>query len=325
MPQDFSDMAVVSVAARFRVAHREAAASGGLRVRQTVRRLDGMFCASPHIYRCGRWGHWFRQSFAHNLLAAVTECGCQGIDIRGIEAELGAHGPRPHTRALTRRLAQGVQRATRLALHLSAQPHPEIRLRQKLSKWSLPLFPRLRALRAARLLPRLRRLVPPRVMAAVLRTWYNGWCTRRRFQQRGQCLFGCSFGEDSVEHYICCSRLLRHGEQWLRLPPPATFADRGVCFLLLEPQSHLPNDVLTRRALLLAAAYRLHCRLRHGAPFADAEVLRRALTQAVKESAVGHAKAMHVLDSIFGPTRGDLIVAHLASSLLLSLSIIGIV
>ena len=303
MPHDFHDMAVISVAARFRVAHREAASSGGLRVRQTVRRLDAMLCASSHIYRCGRWGHWFRQSFAHNLLDAVTECGRQGIDIRGIEADLGALGPQPHTRAITRRLAQGVQRATRLALNLSMQFHPETRLRQKLSKWSLPLFPRLRAMRAARLLPRLQRLAPPRVVSAVIRTWYNGWCTRRRFQQRGQCIFGCSLGADAVEHYICCSRLLRHGEQRLRLPPPTTFADRGVSFLLLEPRSNLPTDVLIRRALLLAAAYRLHCRLRHGAPIVDDEVLQRALTQAVKESAVGHARATQALDSIWDTTR----------------------
>ena len=297
MPHDFSNMGEVLLAARFRVAYREAVASGGLRVSRTVHRLDALYRGTPHLRRSGRWREWFLHSFVHNLQAAVEEYRSHGIDIVGIEAELGANGPRPHTQAQTRRLVHGVQRAAQAALARTIRAQPEARLRQKLARWLLPLYPRLRALRAARLLPRLRRLVPPRVVAAVLRTWFNGWCTRRRFQQHGMCLFGCSMGADSVEHYMRCSRIHQHGESRLRLPPPATFEQRGVCFLLLEPRPRLDDDTLIRRALLLAAAYRLHCSHRRGAPFADTEALRRALTQAIKESAIGHARATRALDS----------------------------
>ena len=40
----------------------------------------------------------------------------------------------------------------------------------------------------------------------VLRTWTNGWCTSRRFQERPvhPCYYGCTFGEDSLEHYLLC-------------------------------------------------------------------------------------------------------------------------
>ena len=299
MPHSFSNLSEVSLAARFRVAHREAARAGGLKVQDQVRRLTQLYQDTPHLYRSGRWRQWFLNSFVHNLQAAVLEFGHHGICIRSIEADLGAQAPRPHTRAQERRLSHGVQRAARAALSRTIRTSPEIRLRQKLDRWPLPLFPRIRAMRAATVLQRLRGLIPPRAVAAVLRTWFNGWCTRRRFQQASDCLFGCTMGADSLEHYIRCSKLHRHGESWLRLPLPSTLEDRGVHFLLLAPRFRLDDDTLIRRALLLTAAYRLHCSHRRGSPFTDDEVLRRALAQAVKEAAVGHTRAVRSLDSIW--------------------------
>ena len=46
---------------------------------------------------------------------------------------------------------------------------------------------------------------PPSVVAAVLKTCLNGWCTARRFgQPHSTCLFGCDDAEDSLEHYLKC-------------------------------------------------------------------------------------------------------------------------
>ena len=190
-----------------------------------------------------------------------------------------------------------MQRAARSALARSTRTYPEARLRGKLERWQLPLFPRLRAQRAAQIVPRLRRLVPPRVVAAVLRTWFNGWCTRRRFQQNGRCIFGCKLGADALEHYICCSRIHQHGVVRLRLPPAGAFEARGVSFLLLDPQPR--DDALTLRALLLAAAYQLHCSNRRGQPLTDGEECRRALQHALREAARGHAQATQTLDAVW--------------------------
>jgi hypothetical protein len=66
----------------------------------------------------------------------------------------------------------------------------------------------------------------------------------------------------------------------------------AVQFLLLEPAAALPDATLTRRALHLAAAYRLHCHCRREPPIISDDVLARALGQATKE-----AKALQVLDS----------------------------
>ena len=71
---------------------------------------------------------------------------------------------------------------------------------------------------------------------------------------------------------------------------------------MLEAPHKLPDDVLVRRALLLVAACRLHSRVRRLTAFDDDEVLQRALDQAVKEAALGHAGALRALDGVWATT-----------------------
>jgi hypothetical protein len=299
LPHEFTDMQEVSFAARLRVAHREASTSGGLAVASRVRHLNTLNANSVFLIRGGRWRSWYKQSYYHNLDSAIQYGRRVGITIDSIEEDLGSTAPRPYTRAQAKRLQQGVQRAARAALNRVRQADPEARFRKKLERWRLPLFPRIRAMRAVRVMARLRLLVPPRVLAAVLRTWYNGWCTKRRFQCKGDCLFGCTFGEDSIEHYMQCSRLYSYGQARLRLPRAANFGDRGLSFMLLEGTALIPDALLTRRALLMSAAYRLHCRHRHAEGFHEEETLKRALDQAIKESTLGHQGSMRQLDGIW--------------------------
>lgn len=287
----------VSMAARFRVYHREAHESGGLRVAAAVRRLRDLYRDTTYLLRGGRWRAWFLQAFVHNLKDAADEFERRGVTIATVEDSLGASAPQPHTRQQARRIRGGTQRASRATLVLRCPAAAAERMRHKLERWRLPLFPRIQAARAMTVLARLRRLVPPRVTAAVLRTWYNGWCTTRRFQSHSPCRFGCRLGEDSVDHYMRCSRLHGVGKSALRLQVSHDMGLRAVQFLLLEPAAALPDATLTRRALHLAAAYRLHCHCRREPPIISDDVLARALGQAAKEAAMGHAKALQVLDS----------------------------
>ena len=96
-----------------------------------------------------------------------------------------------------------------------------------------------------------------------------------------------------------CTRLHGLGTRHLRLPVPADFGERGVHFMLLAASSQLPDEILARRALMLAAAYRLHCAHRRRAPFEDDERLPRAFVQALQESAMGHAGALRCLGSVW--------------------------
>ena len=85
------------------------------------------------------------------------------------------------------------------------------RMRFKLERWHLSGLPGLTATRFLRALGDIKNKLPPKVGAAVLRASWNGWCTSRRFQKHGQCMFGCNsfIQEDSLEHYSGCSVCLR--------------------------------------------------------------------------------------------------------------------
>ena len=69
------------------------------------------------------------------------------------------------------------------------------RLRHKLGVWDVTLYIGPRARKAASVARRLTTFVPPRVQAAVLRTWWNGWVTVRRVGQhhglKSRCFWGC--------------------------------------------------------------------------------------------------------------------------------------
>ena len=77
---------------------------------------------------------------------------------------------------------------------------------RRLSKWRdlmyTPPYPRVLRAQAAKILVQTRRL-PPSTRWALVRTWFNGWCTARHFQSSVSCFF-CKAGEDSLEHMCRC-------------------------------------------------------------------------------------------------------------------------
>ena len=115
------------------------------------------------------------------------------------------------------------------------------RFRAKMKRWPSGLVPRVQAERAQKVLARLGRLVRPRVLAAVWRSMWNGWCTRRRFQQDGLCLFGCSStARDCIEHYAFCPRYTRFRQATLHLPKIESLDH----FLLLQHPNWSDNRLI---------------------------------------------------------------------------------
>lgn len=95
--------------------------------------------------------------------------------------------------------------------HIARPPALEIVIRPRVERWQrLGLFlspPGVVCRRDGRILATIRKLCHPSVHWAVIRLWFNGWCTLRRFQSRRACsclLCDTCGGEDSVEHYIHC-------------------------------------------------------------------------------------------------------------------------
>ena len=109
-----------------------------------------------------------------------------------------------------------------LPIDLPRGHHPEHRARKFLHRWMPALD-----FRAAQIMIRISHsighLTPPRVHAAVLRTWRNGWITFRRMRNAphqvnhsNTCIYKCSdTAQDSIEHYAHCNTLQAAGERIL--------------------------------------------------------------------------------------------------------------
>ena len=127
----------------------------------------------------------------------------------------------------------------------------EERHRYKQKRWKLHLTPRMGGVRAASLFLRLGKLVRPRVLASILRTHWNGWCTRRRFQQEGCCVFRCSgTASDSIEHYPFCTIFRAFLENFLHMPRFESLQD----FLLLDHR-FWPDNRLSVAAIAIHSLY----------------------------------------------------------------------
>ncbi|CAK0809245.1 unnamed protein product, partial [Prorocentrum cordatum] len=123
-------------------------------------------------------------------------------------------------------------------------------------------------------------LTAPRVRAAVLRTWLNGWCTGPRFGARGgRCLFGCTEGDDDVRHYVRCRHLWRFGVDKFGLADPGHPEARATRALLWHAGA--PPQEVARTATMVAVGYKAHAVVSHAAranPYIQrvfAEVLRQ--------------------------------------------------
>ena len=75
------------------------------------------------------------------------------------------------------------------------------------------------------------------MIAALIRSLWNGWVTSRRMQKAthdaGGCIFGCE-AVDCIEHYASCRRVAEFARKWLRLPHPPMPPEQLADFLLLD-------------------------------------------------------------------------------------------
>ena len=96
-------------------------------------------------------------------------------------------------------------------------PAPEIE--RKLARWRFRLHPSpfLAANRTASVL---NGLLPPRFFNTLILTWFNGWCTDRRYQNYSKCPFcECWLSECSLEHLSQCRFLKALLKNCFYLPP----------------------------------------------------------------------------------------------------------
>lgn len=166
-------------------------------------------------------------------------------------------------------------------------------LRRRLERWPVPALPARRACRFMQNQECIRGMIPPRVMAAMIRTVMNGWCTTRRFQghwRENRRRFGCDAGADAIEHYIYCRQVWQAGWVVLRISRPPTPEERWEALLGLG--RHPPN-LAAKFALLNYGAYRAHNIARNNRHAGQAQA--GTLTQAIREGATEHPIATHLI------------------------------
>ena len=197
-----------SLSARCRMVLFENSSRGGLRIHDKVRTLDRAVADSDQaLNRQFVWASWFSQGIIRSMHGGLIEAGDRGISIEQLKEK--AAGPSEEEEQQGRRykrMKKMFQKTCSKELDARLQSNPSARMRFKLERWELAGLPGITADRFPRALDDVRRYLPPRVGAAVLKTAWNGWCTRRRFQLHGRCVFRCGswVQEDSIEHYAGC-------------------------------------------------------------------------------------------------------------------------
>ena len=138
---------------------------------------------------------------------------------------------------------------------------PITQMRLKLERWYLSGQQEYTTTNYFRALKVVKERLPPRVGAACLRTAWNGWCTSRRFQQSGRCVFKCGayFQEDSIEHYAGCSMCIEFLRNQLRYQGPI---DKGHLIVLGCNTSLRSQEDICRLALWNYVVYKAYNFLR---------------------------------------------------------------
>lgn len=266
-PSQLQSLATAGPAAQLRVGARGGDFHRRLPLRQWETRLADARRASSAWDIIWRWDHWFRSGPVQRLLAARQGLADEGINERGV-LDAGLRGqPRPVTLRVWRRAQAALQSTAAMLLRRrlwAGVGHAQFDA--KLRRWrDHHSLPGRRAHRCQLVMQRLPKRTPPRVRAALLRTWLNGWCTQRRFGVRGtHCLFGCRLGEDDVRHYVACPRLWRFGCRRLGLADPGEASLRANRALLWHSPASTAD--LAATATLIAVGYKAHTLLRRARP-----------------------------------------------------------
>ena len=174
----------------------------------------------------------------------------------------------------------------------------EERHRQKQKRWKLQVPARIGAVRAVGLFKRLPTLVRPRVAASIARTHWNSWCTRRRFQQEGPCVFGCSAGAlDASEHYMWCPVFRDLVVNFLHLPQIASVQE----FLLLDHRLWSDRRLIVA-AIAVHALYTTFNHARLSGPRTNHYLLDH-MQRSCYHAVANHGKSSIALTVALGNTR----------------------
>ena len=246
--------------------------------------LNDNLSSTRFLVRRGTWDNWYKSHAPTVVLKVVAEAAAKGITAERTRAAVTGVEIGPLTVAMEKKHKRGTQNWFSKQLLQQRGFSPEMRIRHKVDRWQLQGPPARTARTIHRNLLKLRRLVPPRVRAAVLSTLYNRWVTDRRMRSirrhcQDTCVLGCSArAKDSIEHYIHCPII----RSWMgtRLGTGGALRTREH-WMMATPM----DDVdLRRMAVTVYVAYRTTNHTRHHRN-ANQEYIKQYMNQMLHEAA----------------------------------------
>ena len=280
-PYCFPNLEITAIAAKLRVPQYDAIEHDN---RLSELKFDTV-CGS-HRHDC--WTEWYSNNFTMQLERARSQAAEQDITARSVQA----HAQGLQQRANAKTIKKAFQRTAYDMLLRQQSNNAENRIRHKLERWRIPTPVSLLSRRAYDRLQRAFSLVAPRVAVVLFSSMWNRWCTARRFQEEGSCIFGCLGNDsDSIEHYAKCPVQVSFARNVLHIPAEAT---ASLCsFFGLD--ANISDDTLTMTMLNLYVCYTARNKLKH-TPTPCQLNYQELMLQLAKQSVFGHAKSRDVLD-----------------------------
>ena len=250
------------------------------------------------------WSAWFDSSYVLTLTHARARARHLGIS---------DHSTRTHFTNSKKYYGGGQDFETRLKQHYQGVVMEQLSksdgyscehiLCKKLKRWRITgITEGALTRRAAKILRQAFELTPVRVAMVLFRTWFNGWCSARRFQvQSAPCLLGCSLEseggcQDSIEHYAHCRIVRAFAANRLRLP--SHLVGNLQSFLCLSSCVGVGDDSRTIQLLLLYAVYTATNILRFSTNPQPLQSMEEFLLQLVHQGAGGSSNAQRVVNEM---------------------------
>ena len=249
--RSFPDLQCMGLSARCRMLVFENISRGGLHLGSRRASLERFMADSDQcLKRQRRWAAWLRMGIVQSMANCRTELGLRNLSIESLKLKAAgcSEGETLEGDNNYKKMRRDFQRTVRSELSKLIPYEPIERIRHKLDRWSLCGMPGRTAKNTLVVLRELRKRVPPRVSAALLRSMFNGWCTERRFQRHGPCVFQCNefCQEDIIEHYASCPVCVQFLRSRINYSDPI---DRGHLVVAGAHQGELRTEHHTKLAV----------------------------------------------------------------------------
>ena len=287
-PLELPDLMLRAQAARLRVLRDLSCHPHFLRLDELHQQLLTARRNTDHLVRSVMWAGWYDGAFCSQLIKNRDNMRRHGITISRVESSIANSTQRPWPTVICTRVRREFQRTVYSQLQdllPVATAIAEQLIEKPLRGWRNPTLPGRRAARAVMVLRALQGRVAPRCHFAVLRAMMNAWCTKRRFGQRGPCLVGCRFGEDSIQHYASCPAIHAVASAQLPLPRAADPAGRLEQFLVLS--AGWTDEARVWQAKWTGTVYRWHVLCHHSTRLTSTSLRMEALWHCWRDTLAG--------------------------------------